>query len=158
MGSSAGFRALSMNAAYRPLVLIALVCAGLAGVYFVSPGGGKEVIPWRTDFNAAAAEANRAQKPVFLYLTANWCGPCQSLKHTLWADPRVAAALSAYVPVKVDIDQRPDLAERYGVAGPGPAGGIPAFRILDAQGKVIGQSVGAVGTDEFLAWLARRDG
>jgi hypothetical protein len=75
----------------------------------------KEIIPWRDDFAAATAEARRDNKPVFAYFTASWCGPCQKLKSTTWADKDVDAALRDYVPARIDIDRNPDLADKYGV-------------------------------------------
>lgn len=127
-----------------PIILI--VVAGL--IYFVPPLlEAKEIIPWRLDPPAAMAEARAKNKPAFLYFTATWCGPCQSLKHTIWADPSVEKALSGYVPIKIDIDQFGDLARQY------PSDGIPHFVIVDGQGKVMRQTTGAMDSKEFLDWL-----
>ena len=89
----------------------------------------EERIPWRTDYVAATAEAKQTGKPLFLYFTASWCGPCQSLKATTWADAEIDAALRAYVPVKIDIDDHPDLAAEYRVQA------VPTFIVVAQTGE-----------------------
>jgi thiol:disulfide interchange protein len=111
----------------------------------------KEVVPWRTDYAAAAEEARRTGKPMMAYFTANWCGPCQSLKHTTWADKAVEAALRDYVPVKIDVDRNGELAARHRV------GSIPAFVVLDAAGERLNSmEAGALPPEAFIPWLRSR--
>lgn len=143
-----------MKEAYKPFVAILLIAAGVAAVVGISIWReAREIIPWRTDFSAAREEAKRAHKPVFLYLTASWCGPCQSLKTTLWADKNVELALRDYVPVEVDVDQHPDLAAKYLFTPRNLDGGIPAYRILDDEGRIKREATDAVPPAEFLRWL-----
>jgi len=109
----------------------------------------KELIPWRENYASASDESKKNGRPLMLWFTATWCGPCQSLKTTTWADPDVARELSNYVCVKLDVDQ-PDtkpLAEKYQVNG------IPRFVILDKDGKVVHDAVGAMPPSDFLDWL-----
>jgi thiol:disulfide interchange protein len=110
---------------------------------------GRELIPWRDDLAAAQRESATTHKPVFAYFTAQWCGPCQSLRHTTWADSNVASALTTYVPVKIDIDAHPDLATRYAPSY------IPAFVVLNADGSIAKSETGALSPEDFLAWLKR---
>ena len=68
---------------------------------------GPERVAWQTNLPAAQDQAGKAGKLVFIDFTATWCGPCQSLKQTLWNDPEVAAAIAArFVPVRIDVDQQ----------------------------------------------------
>jgi thioredoxin-like negative regulator of GroEL len=127
------------------IVLLGAALAAITGLARLM--SGEERIPWREDFTAAGRESITAHKPVFAYFTAAWCGPCQSLRHTTWADAGVAKALSAYVPVKIDIDAHPDLAARYAPSA------IPTFVILKEDGSVAKAETGALGPDDFLAWL-----
>jgi len=143
-----------MKDAYKPLVGIGAVVVGVVALVAASTiFKAKEVIPWRTDFAAAKAEAAQSGKPVFAYFTAEWCGPCQSLKSSTWASPRVEEGLRRYVPVRIDIDQHPDLFKRYGLTPSNLDGGIPAFRVIDQQGELRKEATGYMGADDFLKWL-----
>ncbi len=138
-----------MNSALKPvwgiLVILVAVIGFQAATKFFAP---KEIIPWRTDFDAASAEARASGKPLFAYFTAEWCGPCQGLKRTTWADKSVNAALANYVPVKVDVDRYQSLAARYQTTG------IPRFIIMDADGTVKKASEPeAMEPERLLAWL-----
>lgn len=70
-------------------------------------------LPWTTDaFTRARGEA----KPVLLSIVAPWSIACAEMERTTWADPGVIAAIEdRFVPIRVDADRRPDIAERYGL-------------------------------------------
>src|SRR4051812_21464532 len=57
----------------------------------------------------------REQKRYLLVdCSAEWCHWCHVMDDTTYKDPRVLDAIEKrFVPVRVDIDARPDLAERY---------------------------------------------
>jgi len=137
-----------MREAYKPLRLLVAVLLGLLGVVIVSRWmAPHEIIPWQSDLPTAQQESKTSNKPILLYLTAEWCGPCQSLKSTTWTDPAVESALRSYVPVKIDIDQHPDLARQYGSEA------IPRFVVIDPNGNVTKSTEGALPPSEFIAWL-----
>lgn len=137
-----------MNKAIKPYIAPLILILGFAALYFIPPLlEAKEIVPWRTDPVAAMAQARAANKPAFLYFTATWCGPCQGLKHTTWADPAVAKALSSYVPIKIDVDQFANLARQY------PSDGIPHFVIVSGDGKVLRDYTGTLQPKEFVDWL-----
>lgn len=105
-------------------------------------------IAWNTDFEAALAQSARSGRPVLVDFAADWCPPCITMKHDVWPDPAVAAAVTdGYVPLRVDVDRRPDLAARYDVAG------IPSVKLLDADGRVVAAAsfLDARGMARFLA-------
>src|SRR4051812_48613290 len=143
----------SSNTAMRPLFGLFLILLAMSLVV----GGrklfeGKERIPWRTSYAAARDEARATNKPMLVYFTATWCGPCQELKHTTWADADVDKALQAYVPVKLDIDlpENRVLATRFKVDG------IPRYLVLrqdDDEGRPVKDQVGYMDAEQFLGWL-----
>jgi thioredoxin-like negative regulator of GroEL len=141
-----------MNSANKPVVFIFIVLLAMAAVVVISRkrAAGDDRIPWRASLSAAQSESRQTGKPVFAYFTADWCGPCQSLKRTTWPDSNVQSALSQFVPVKIDIDEHRDVAARYAVQF------IPMFAILDNDGNIRARIEGARGPDELIAWMKSR--
>jgi thiol:disulfide interchange protein len=138
-----------MNDAFKPLLVILVVGVAL-GLVFAAPRlmERKEIVPWSTDVAAARAAARSAGKPALLYFTAEWCEPCQKMKHTVFADPDVDAALrAAYVTVKVDMDRNPDVAHEFGVSV------LPTFIVVSTGGQLLKQETGAMDAKEFLDWV-----
>jgi thioredoxin-like negative regulator of GroEL len=141
-----------MSSAFRPVWLMLAVLCAIAGYQVWRHAfPAHELIPWRSDFTAASAEASAAGKPMIVDFWATWCGPCRNLNRTTWSDPDVARALKDYIPVKVNVDQHPDLAGKYGV----PSTGIPLVLVLDPSGRAIAHRAGAYPGDpgDFLSWL-----
>ena len=59
--------------------------------------------------------ATTEKRFVILDLEAVWCHWCHVMEKTTYSDPEVIKLLDAkYLPVKVDQDANPDLANRYG--------------------------------------------
>ncbi len=145
--SPAAAPAARASRASRPVYFILLIFAAVFAFVGLSKLRDKEIIPWRDDFTAAKTEAVQQRKPIFAYFTASWCGPCQYLKSTTWADKSVDAALRDFVPVKIDIDASPALATDYGIRA------VPTFVILDATGAEQSHTTGALGPADFLTWL-----
>ena len=142
-----------MNQALKPVwglffILLAVTAVSL----LLRASRPDEVIPWRPSYAAAVDEARGSNKRTLVYFTASWCGPCQNLKHTTWADKGVEAALRDFVPVKVDIDQQRELAMQYRVEA------VPTFVVLDASGVNVAQWSGASPPAEFVSELKRLDG
>jgi uncharacterized protein YyaL (SSP411 family) len=78
--------------------------------------------PWGEE---AFAEARRRDKPVFLSIGYSTCHWCHVMAHESFEDPEVAALLNeAFVPVKVDREERPDVDELY----------MTACQLLTGQG------------------------
>ena len=126
---------------HEQLVWIGLIVAVVAirwpvlkGFYYraahvAAPAG---TIAWRTDLDAALAEARRTGRPVLVDFSASWCPPCIAMQHDVWPDHAVERAVSsAYVPLLVDVDRNPAVADRFQVDG------IPTVLVLDAEGRVI---------------------
>src|SRR5256886_16124031 len=70
--------------------------------------------PWgREAFRLAA----RLDRPILLYVGADECRWCAVMDRGAYADIDLGALIdSLFVPVRVDRDERPDVAQRYGVA------------------------------------------
>jgi protein disulfide-isomerase len=137
-----------MNQALKPVWVIFLVLLAVTAVsLLVRASRPAEIVPWRPTYAAALDEARGSGKRAFVYFTASWCGPCQTMKHTTWADKGVEAALSDYVPVKVDVDEHPELARQFNIDG------VPTFIVLDAAGNAAKRTTGALSPREFVEWV-----
>jgi len=107
----------------------------------------REAIQWRAWGDDAFAASREEQKPLLLTLTATWCHWCHVLDQTSYSDPRVIRLInSGFIPVRVDVDQRPDISRRYN------QGGFPSVAILDGEGDLL---AGRVYTppEEMLTFL-----
>ncbi|MFB6132084.1 MAG: DUF255 domain-containing protein [Halanaeroarchaeum sp.] len=89
-------------------------------------------VEWREWGDAAFAEAHDTDRPVLLSITAPWCGWCQTMDATTYADPRIGAMLNHdFVPIRVNADRRPRVRERYTV------GGFPSTVAMTPEGRLI---------------------
>ena len=89
-------------------------------------------IPWRDWNENAFATAKSEDKPVLLTLGATWCHWCHVMDQTSYADQRVIELVnSRFIPVRVDVDQRPDISLRYN------QGGFPSVAFLSGDGEFI---------------------
>ncbi|MBK8285480.1 MAG: thioredoxin domain-containing protein [Ahniella sp.] len=122
------------------MILMALTRTGSAGE---SSG-----INWQRDDQAAFVQAREEQRFVLLYLEAVWCHWCHVMDHKTYGDPRVQALIGQhYVPLRIDQDLRPDLANRY------RDWGWPATIVFDAEGREIVKRQGFVAPENFARLL-----
>jgi hypothetical protein len=127
-------------------------------------------ITWRPWSEAAFDEASSADKPVLLSLSAVWCHWCHVMDETSYSDPEIIAKINeAFIPIRVDADQRPDVNARYNAGGwPTTAFLAPNGGILNAQTYVPPAGMRAIidmildayrnRRDEIAAALAHRHG
>ena len=90
--------------------------------------------PWGRDAFALAAKLDR---PVLLYIGSDTCRWCAETDRAIYTDPEIGALINAlFVPIRVDRDERPDVAQRYQTAVERMAGlrGWPLTVFLTADG------------------------
>ena len=89
-------------------------------------------IPWR-EWSEDAFDAARTQgKPVLLTLGATWCHWCHVMDQNAYSDERVIRLVNAgFIPVRVDVDQRPDISLRYN------QGTYPSVAFLTGDGEFL---------------------
>lgn len=73
-----------------------------------------------------------ADKKVLLDFWATWCGPCQMLAPTL---EEIAAENDSFYVAKIDVDQSPDLARKFGIAS------IPTLVVMEG-GQPVAKMIG----------------
>jgi thioredoxin 1 len=90
------------------------------------------------------AQVERAGVPVVADFYATWCGPCKELSPML--DKLAATYTNRVRFVKINVDESPSLAQRFGVEG------IPML-IFFKEGKVVDSLIGLQSPDTLKAHL-----
>lgn len=98
-------------------------------------------------FSEVLNKAKQENKLVFLDCYTVWCGPCKKMSNQVFPLKAVGDFMNArFVNVKIDMEtgEGRELAKRYGVKA------FPTMFLLNADGEVIHQIVGAQAPDVFV--------
>lgn len=107
-----------------------------------------QVFAWEAYGAAAFERARREKKPILLVGSASWCHWCHVMDETTYRNELVGRLLGdQFVAIRVDIDERPDIAERYGDWG------WPATILLSPEAEEIGKYRGYIDAERFLPML-----
>lgn len=85
-----------------------------------------------------------SQTPILVDFWAAWCGPCRMLAGTI--EELAGESDGSYKVGKVNVDEQPELAKRYGVMS------IPTL-IVFKNGEIVNKSVGVKPKAAILAML-----
>jgi thiol-disulfide isomerase/thioredoxin len=107
----------------------------------------RKAVEFKHDFAAAESEAKTRGTALFIDFETVWCGPCKSMDEWVYTADEVAAAAGAVVAVKVDGDERRDLAKRFDVAA------YPTLVLVAPDGRVLKKAVGYQSVKETAAFL-----
>lgn len=135
-GSSAPFIGLAVVAVLAlPLVLMATMRGALStppaapvAVAGAAPAAGPTFINWNYSFEGAQLQARDTNKLMMVEFYTDWCGVCKKMDATVYPDPAVIAETQNVVPVKINAENRTDLAQHYGVRS------YPTFIWMDSAG------------------------
>ena len=94
--------------------------------------GSHKDIRWQEWGEEPFQQAKEAKKPILLDLSAVWCHWCHVMDETSYSDDEIIRLINDdFIPVRVDIDRRPDIRERYNF------GGYPTTAFLNGEGEII---------------------
>ena len=88
-------------------------------------------------------EVMNSDKPVLLDFWAPWCGPCRMVVPIMEEIARERADIKVG---KVNVDEQPELASRFGVMS------IPTLVVMK-EGKIVNQALGARPKKAILSML-----
>ncbi|HDZ22141.1 hypothetical protein LCGC14_0302150 [marine sediment metagenome] len=111
----------------------------------------KAEISWHRSLSEAIAEAKQRNTVILVDAYAEWCGWCKKLETDTLSDPRVQERMKGFTLLKINTDEQPDLARRFGVTG------LPTTLVLNAEGEVVFSQPGYMPPERYLALLARAD-
>lgn len=130
----------------RALTLLLLAACAHSGGPAAKAGG----VDWQDWTKETFERARESGRFLLVDCAAEWCHWCHVMDDTTYKDPRIIEALEKhFVAVRVDIDARPDLAERYGEWG------WPATIVLSPDALELGKFRGYLPPDRLLEILGR---
>ena len=110
--------------------------SGSASPYLRS--AASQPVSWYEWGPEAFARARAEDKPILLDIGAVWCHWCHVIDRESYEDPELAAFINhAFIPIKVDRDERPDVDARYqtAVSALSGQGGWPLTGFLLPDGR-----------------------
>lgn len=122
-----------------PVVLIALISWGDPSGYNSNTELETGISFHQGTWDEALTLTKEKGKPVFLNISASWCGPCKRLKANTFADPEVGKLFnSGFINVMVDGEKGEGihLARKYKIRG------YPTLIFIDSEGQLIAQTAG----------------
>ncbi|MFL5350890.1 MAG: DUF255 domain-containing protein [Hyalangium sp.] len=112
--------------------------------------GLTQAFTWEEWGPEAFARARREGRYVLIDGAAEWCHWCHVMDETTYRDPEVGRILhERFVTIRVDVDARPDLEERWSDYG------WPATILLSPDAEEVGKYRGYLAPDRFLELLRR---
>lgn len=141
----------------KKLLLILFVGLGFASCKSTSKTAttsedSPQSISWvsTSTLEEAQQNAEAAGKPIFVDVSAVWCGYCKKMKKNVYTDAAVATAMNnGFIPLALD-GEKSDGAELVSKLG---INGYPTQLIMDVKGNVIRKNSGYLDANQLIAFL-----
>lgn len=134
---------------YLPAVTALSLLISLAILTSALFAAQEKSVKWRTDFEKAAKDAKKANKPIMIDFYTDWCGWCKKLDKDVYTDSRVVDLSKKFVCVKIDGDENRKLVEKYDLQG------YPTIVFLNSKSEEVERIVGYKNADDFLKTMRK---
>ncbi len=135
----------------QTILLPILIFAFIALVYPLKSNSGSKsetgISFHQGTWDEALKLAEQEGKPIFLDISASWCGPCKRLKASTFPDDEVGKFYNAnFINVMVDGEKGEgiELARKYEIRG------YPSLIFVDSSGELIAQTTGYRNPEQFI--------
>jgi thiol:disulfide interchange protein len=116
-----------------------------AGAHAADPA---PAIAWRKDYATALRDAAKLKRPVFLQISAEWCGYCRKMQGDTFLDARVVEQINrSFVPVKIDADLDRRLVRAFHPAS------LPTTVIIAPDLKILDRLIGYQAAETLVTQL-----
>jgi len=144
-----------MKSSFRPILYIGLTIAAVGAIWVLSPEPVK-LQGWHHDVDAAVQYSQQEDKPVFVMVTADWCGPCQYMKKEILSDPQVDQLLREKYSLLVLDASGPDSPGTSMAMSLGTEA-FPTFYVTRPGSMTVDRElVGGLSKDEFISWIRQQ--
>ena len=124
-----------------------MLCLFSGAVHVFGTQTGDAGIQWFT-YDEGMQRGKAQNKKVFLVFHADWCRYCLKMEKETFAKPTVIAYVNRnFIPISVNSDKQPDIAEKYKVRG------LPMSWFLSETGEPIANRPGYIAPDDMLKIL-----
>lgn len=86
-------------------------------------------IVWEPNFETAMQKARQQNKPLLIDFYTDWCSACKEMDRAVYPNKKVIAESANWVVIRINAEQRPDVASAYGVTG------YPTIVFAETTGK-----------------------
>jgi thiol:disulfide interchange protein DsbD len=122
---------------------------GLLTIVLLTVGCGQgdsrshSTISWENDFVSAQKKAVSENQILMMEFSATWCPSCKMMNDSTFTDSLVIVKSKAFLPVRIDVDERKDIADQFGANAHKYGGvGIPNILFLAPNGRRLAHIIG----------------
>jgi thiol:disulfide interchange protein len=107
----------------------------------------QQEVAWQRWTPEVFTRAQQEQRLILVDLAAEWCTFCKKMDKTTWRDDKVLGSIDKYyIPVRVQDEIDPELAEKY------RGYGRPAFVVLNGEGVEVARKRGYL-QPQMMHWM-----